>query len=181
MELHPDIKEVILSEEKIRKRVRELAEQISEDYKGKTPVLVSVLKGSVIFLSDLLRFMKINPKIDFIGVSSYQGKTQTTGEVRLVMDLKDPIYGEDVIIVEDIVDTGLTLEYLRENLLTRKPSSLRICVLLDKIEARKVDVPIDYRGFVIPNKFVVGYGLDYDERYRNIPYIGVLKEEVYKR
>ncbi|RLD16501.1 MAG: hypoxanthine phosphoribosyltransferase, partial [Caldiserica bacterium] len=177
----PDIKEVILTEEKIRKRVKELAEEISEDYKNKVPVLISVLKGSVIFLSDLLRFMKINPKVDFIGVSSYQGKTQATGEVRLIMDLKDPIYGEDVIIIEDIVDTGLTLEYLRENLLTRKPSSLKVCVLLDKIEARKLDVPIDYRGFVIPNRFVVGYGLDYGERYRNLPYIGVLKEEVYKR
>ncbi|MDI6641185.1 MAG: hypoxanthine phosphoribosyltransferase [Elusimicrobiota bacterium] len=166
---------VLLTGEQIQKRVRELAKQISADYKGNQPMLVSILKGSIVFLSDLIRNLDITCMIDFVAISSYFGETESSGVVRQLLDLRENPVNKDLLIVEDIVDTGTTLDYLRKNLLTRNPKSLKICVLLDKREKRQIDVPIDYTGFVIPDKFVVGYGLDYQEKYRNLPYVGVLK------
>jgi hypoxanthine phosphoribosyltransferase len=166
-----------ISEKLIQQKVSFLAKKISDDYKkeGVEKILVvGILKGSVIFLSDLVRKLKIYSEIDFIALSSYQG-LKTTGVVRQLLDLRESPVGKDILIVEDIVDTGYTLKYLKENLLTRKPRSVKICVLLDKIECRKVDIKIDYKGFVIPNKFVVGYGLDCNEMYRNLPYIATVK------
>ncbi len=171
----PDIKEVLFSPEAIQKRVAELGERISADYKGRNLLVVGVLKGSVIFLADLLRALKTPVNLDFVGVSSYAG-TRSTGVVQFTLDLRSSPEGRDVLLVEDIVDTGLTLSYLRENLLTRKPRSLEICAFLDKPECRKAQVPVKYVGFGIPNKFVIGYGLDYNELYRNLPYVGVLRQ-----
>ena len=171
---HPEIEEVLLSPEKIQKRIRELGERISEDYRGRRLLVVGVLKGSVIFLADLLRALTGDVAIDFVGVASYSGR-QSTGAVRFTLDLRENPEGKDVLLVEDIVDTGLTLSYLHHNIQTRKPRSLEICALLDKPECRKTQVPVKYTGFTIPNKFVVGYGLDYNEMYRNLPYVGVLK------
>ncbi|MFH1352336.1 MAG: hypoxanthine phosphoribosyltransferase [bacterium] len=178
---HPDIKEILLTEKQIHKRVGELASEINRDYRGKEPVLVPVLKGAVVFMCDLMRQLTMYHVVDFIGVSSYADSTESSGVVRLLMDLRESIVDRDVLIVEDIVDTGLTLSYLRRNLLTRKPRSLKICVLLDKKECRKKNIKIDYTGFVIPDKFCVGYGLDYGQLYRNLSYIGVLRSEIYRR
>jgi len=177
---HPDIKEILLSEAAIKKKVRQLGKKLNKDYKGKNPILVSVLKGSVVFLCDLIRELDFSPVIDFISVSSYADSTESSGVVRLLMDLRESIVGRDVIIIEDIVDTGLTLSYLKRNFLTRKPKSLKICVLLDKKECRVKNIDINYVGFVIPNKYCVGYGLDYAQIYRHLPYIGVLKPEIYR-
>ncbi|MEW6040766.1 MAG: hypoxanthine phosphoribosyltransferase [Elusimicrobiota bacterium] len=171
---YKEIKKILLTEEQIKKRVTELAEQITSDYKNKNPILVSILKGSIIFLSDLIRQLKIKCSIDFVAISSYEGDTESSGVVRQLLDLRESPVGQDILVIEDIVDTGMTLNYLRNNLLTRNPKSLKICVLLDKKESRKIQVPLDYVGFVIPNEFVVGYGLDYKELYRDLPYIGVL-------
>ncbi|MHB9154975.1 MAG: hypoxanthine phosphoribosyltransferase [Endomicrobiales bacterium] len=168
---HP--KEVLISARKIQRRVKYLAHKISRDYANKEVLLVSVLKGSVIFLADLLRHLEINCAVDFISVSSYKG-TESTGVVQLLNDLRENPVGKHLLLVEDIVDSGYTLAYLRRNLLTRKCASLRTCVLLDKEESRKTPVPVEYRGFAIPDAFVVGYGLDYQEEYRGLPYIAVL-------
>jgi len=162
---------------KIEARVRELGREISSDYKGLQPILVSILKGSFLFLADLTRAIDVPHEIDFLSVSSYGSSTQSSGVVRLLKDLGTNIEGRDVLVVEDIVDTGLTWQYIRKNLFTRNPSSLRIVTLLDKRGRRLVDVPVDYVGFVIPDRFVVGYGLDYMERYRNLPYIGALEDK----
>ena len=161
--------------EDIQRRVAELGREISVDYDHTTPVLVSVLKGAVVFLADLMRHISIPNEIDFMSVSSYQGGTQSTGVVKILMDLKTNITDRDVLIVEDIIDTGLTLTYLEKILRARKPRSLRVCTLLNKADARTEDLEIDYVGFDIPNEFVIGYGLDYDEKYRNLPFIGVMK------
>lgn len=177
---HPDIKEILLTENQIRKKVAELAEKINRDYRRKEPILVSVLKGSVVFMCDLIRQLKIYHVVDFISVSSYADSTKSSGVVRLLMDLRESIVDRDVLIVEDIVDTGLTLAYLKRNFLTRNPRSVKICVLLDKKACRKKNVKIDYAGFVIPDRFCVGYGLDYRQLYRNLPYIGVLRSEIYR-
>jgi len=168
--------EVLLSEETIRQRVRELAADISRDYRGRTPVLIGILKGAVTFLADLMRELEVPCHLDFMAISSYGSGTQTSGVVKILKDLDQPIEGRDVIIVEDIVDSGLTLLYLTENLRTRRPASLRVCVLLDKYERRQVNVDLHYVGFTIPDRFVVGYGLDYAEDFRYLPYVGVLKE-----
>lgn len=168
--------EVYLTPEQIQKRVAELGAQISRDYEGQDLLLVAVLKGSVVFLADLMRHITIPHSIDFMATSSYGAATESTGVVRILKDLDIPITGRNVLIVEDIVDTGYTLDYLRRMLLEREPASLRVVCLLDKRERRLVDVPIDYVGFVIPNAFVVGYGLDYAELYRNLPYIAIPKE-----
>ncbi len=168
--------EVFLTEEQIQKRVAELGAQISRDYEGQDLHLVAVLKGSVVFLADLMRHITIPHSIDFMATSSYGATTESTGIVRILKDLDMPITERNVLIVEDIVDTGYTLDYLRRILLERAPASLKIVCLLDKRERREVDVPIDYVGFEIPNAFVVGYGLDYAELYRNLPYIAVPKE-----
>ena len=168
------IGKVIMPAEEIRRKVRELGERISRDYADKDPVLIGVLKGSVVFLADLMRAISIPHRVDFMAVSSYGSGTKTSGVVRITKDLDESITGQDVLVVEDIVDTGLTLSYLLDILQARNPKSLRVCALLDKPARRKVDVPIAYRGFEIPDTFVVGYGLDYDQRYRNLPDIRAL-------
>jgi hypoxanthine phosphoribosyltransferase len=169
-----NIQDVVISEEQLKAKVRELAAQISEDYKGKDLVLVGVLKGAVMFMVDLARALELPLEMDFMAVSSYGASTSSSGVVRIIKDLDASIEGRDILIVEDIVDTGLTLKYICDNLLTREPSSLRICALLNKHKERKADVKIDYVGFDLPDKFVVGYGLDYAENYRNLPFIGLL-------
>lgn len=174
-----DIERVLISEKAIQQKVRELGEQISKDYAGKNLMLVSVLKGSVVFMADLMRAIKINCKIDFMCVSSYGSGTQTSGEVRLIKDLSTPLEGCDLLIVEDILDSGMTLDYITRILNERKPKSIKICTLLDKPSRRKAKIYADYSGFEVPDEFVVGYGLDYDERYRNVPFIGVLDPHVY--
>jgi hypoxanthine phosphoribosyltransferase len=177
--LHDDVEEILLDSESVANRVAELGAQLSADYTGRDPVLVSVLKGALIFLADLMRAMDVSSSIDLMEVSSYGAATESSGQVRILKDLSKPIEGRDVIIVEDIIDTGLTLNYLLRYLWERHPASIRVCCLLDKPARRLVEIPIDYTGFTIPDRFVIGYGLDYDERYRNLPYIGVLKPSVY--
>ena len=178
--MNNSIKEILITEEEIKKRVKELGKEISMDYSGKDVVLVGVLKGSVVFTADLIRSMDIDVTMDFIAVSSYGASTESSGVVRLLKDLDFDIEGKDVIIVEDIIDTGTTLKYLREYLMARKPNSLKICCLLDKPERRKVDIQADYVGFKIPDYFVVGYGIDYAEMFRCLPYVGIVKEESLK-
>ena len=177
--MHDDVEAILLTEEQIRERVAELGQQLATDYVGRFPVLVSVLKGSFIFLSDLIRSMPVPLSIDLMELSSYGASTESSGQVRILKDLSGPISGRDVIVVEDIIDTGLTLNYLLHYLRDRSPSSVTICCLLDKPARRLAEIQIDYRGFTIPDRFVIGYGLDYDERYRNLPYIGVLRPSVY--
>jgi len=178
--LADDVARVLISEEELKAKVKELAGQISEDYAGKNPLIVSVLKGATIFVADLIREMDIHLGIDFIATSSYGNGDTSTGVVRILMDLESSISGRHVLVVEDIVDTGHTLNYLLNMLSAREPASLRLCVLLDKPERREVKVKADYVGFQIPDLFVVGYGLDYAEKYRNLPYVGVLKPELYR-
>lgn len=179
MSLHDDVEEILLDTPAIDARVAELGAQLSNDYAGRDPVLVSVLKGSLVFLADLMRAMDLPSSIDLMEVSSYGAGTETSGQVRILKDLSKPIEGRDVIVVEDIIDTGLTLNYLLRYLAERHPASIKVCCLLDKPARRLAEIVIDYRGFTIPDRFVIGYGLDYDERYRNLPYIGVLKPAVY--
>jgi hypoxanthine phosphoribosyltransferase len=168
--------QTLISGERLKKKVKELALQISEDYKDKNPILVGILKGSFVFLADLTRELKISHQIDFVSVASYGSRKKASGVVRLLKDLSTNIEGKDVIIVEDIIDSGLTLNYIRNNLLTRNPRSLEVVTLLDKKKERKVKIPLKYAGFSIPDCFVVGYGLDYDEQYRNLPYVTKLEE-----
>lgn len=176
-----DIREILLSEEQIQTKVREMGAQISADYAGKEPLLVSVLRGSIMFMADLTRQIQPFCEIDFMVVSSYGAGTTSSGQVRILKDLTDSIEGRDVIVVEDILDSGNTLSYLLEVLRTRKPASIRLCTLLDKPSRRIKPIRADYVGFEIPDAFVVGYGMDYRERYRNLPYIGILKPEVYEK
>ncbi|NLW71020.1 MAG: hypoxanthine phosphoribosyltransferase [Eubacteriaceae bacterium] len=180
-EMKDDIKKVLYSQQQISERLEQLGEKLTADYAGKNPLVLCVLKGGSVFMADIVRSMKVQLQMDFMAVSSYSG-TATTGEVRVVKDLESSIEGREILIVEDIVDTGLTLSYLIQQLSSRKPASINICALLlkkktDPSEQRHVDVK--YVGFECPDEFVVGYGLDYNEKYRNLPYIGVLKEEVY--
>ncbi len=178
--MHTDIDKVLIAKEQIQARVRELGTQISADYRDESNLLlVGVLKGCTMFMMDLVREIDVPVTFDFIAVASYGQSTESSGAVRMLKDLDADLAGRNVLIVEDIIDSGLTLAYLRGQLLGRGPASLRICTLLNKPERRATDVPVDYLGFDIPNEFVVGYGLDYAERYRNLPYIGVLKPEVY--
>jgi hypoxanthine phosphoribosyltransferase len=168
--------EKLIGEAELQARVKELGEQISEDYRGKDLLLLCILKGAVLFLTDLMRQITIPHEIDFLAVSSYGKQVrESTGVVRIVKDLDEPIAGRHVLIVEDIIDTGHTLSYITNNLSTRRPASLKICTLLDKQERRQVDIPIDYVGFFIPDRFVFGYGLDLDEKFRELPFIGVVK------
>ncbi len=176
-----DIAEVLLSEEQISEIVKKLGKQITEDYKGKNLLVVSVLKGSIMFMADLLREIKIHCKIDFMAVSSYGSGTATSGSVKIIKDLNIDLSGYDLLIVEDILDSGVTLSNLRDLLMTRKPASFKICTFLDKPERRKADVYADYVGAEIPDAFVVGYGLDYDEKYRNLPFLGILDPKVYTK
>lgn len=181
LEIKDSIEKVLISEEELQKKVAELGAKISEDYKGKDLVLVGVLKGAVFFMADLVKNIDIHCEIDFMGVSSYGGGTVSTGIVKIIKDLDKSIKGRDVLIVEDILDTGLTLAYLIEHFAVSEPNSIEIVTLLDKPENREKEVKAKYTGFTIPNEFVVGYGLDYDEKYRNIKYIGTLKPEVYSK
>ncbi len=173
------VERILISGEEIQKRVAELGRQISADYAGKTPFLVAVLKGAFVFLADFCRHLTVPHEIHFMAISSYGSATQSSGVVRILMDLPASPEGKDVLIIEDIVDSGRTLDYILRNLRTRNPASLRVCTLLSKPGRREIQVPLDYIGFEIPDEFVLGYGLDYDERYRNLPYIGVLKAEYY--
>jgi hypoxanthine phosphoribosyltransferase len=174
-----DLAEVLISSDEIQTRVRALGEQIAADYDGKKPILVGVLRGAIVFMVDLIRAMDIPLQVDFMAVSSYGSSTKSSGVVRILKDLDTVIEGRHVIIIEDIIDSGLTLKYVTEILWARHPASLRIVTLLDKPANRRVQIDVDYVGFAIANKFVVGYGLDFAEVYRNLPYIGVLKPEAY--
>jgi hypoxanthine phosphoribosyltransferase len=177
--LSADVSTVLVSADALRKRIAELGAAISRDYVGRDPLMVGVLKGAVMFMVDLARQIDLPLEVDFMAVSSYGTSTQSTGVVRILKDLDQAIDGRHVIVVEDIVDTGLTLRYIVENLRDRSPASVRICALLRKQKAREIGPEIDYVGFEIPDEFVVGYGLDYAEQYRNLPFIGVLRPEVY--
>ena len=179
-DMKDDIGEVLFSEEKIASIVRNLGRQISEDYVGKNLFMVSVLKGSLVFMADLMRAVTIPCSIDFLSVSSYGNGTASSGEVRILKDLDCSLEGKDLLIVEDILDSGMTLSFLLKTLSARNPASIRLCTFLDKPERRRVDIRPDYVGAEVPDKFIVGYGLDYAEKYRNLPYIGVLKPEVYE-
>lgn len=170
------IKDVMISETDIKDRVKKLAEQIENDFNNEPIILIVVLKGSFIFAADLMRKMKGDIKIDFISVSSYGDETESTGKVRLLKDLDANITDQNVLVVEDIIDSGLTLQFLRGHLKAHKPKQIKICTLLDKPERRKVDLPVDYVGFVIPDEFIVGYGIDYAQMYRNLPYISTVEE-----
>ena len=182
MSMHDDIQEILVTEQQLKDRCAELGAAISRDYAGKDLLLVSILKGAVVFMADLMRAVSIPCKIDFMVVSSYGGaNTCSTGLVKIVKDLDADLSGKDVLIVEDILDTGVTLSNLVPMLRLRNPNSVRICTILDKPSRRKADIQADYTGFTVPDAFVVGYGLDYDEKYRNLPYVGVLKPEVYSK
>ena len=181
-DMNNDIAKVLISEEQLQAKVAELGAQISRDYEGKDLLLVSILKGSVVFMADLMRAITEPCSIDFMVVSSYGGaNTTSTGLVKIVKDLDQDLSGKDVLIVEDILDTGVTLSNLVPMLKMRNPNSVKICTILDKPSRRKADIQPDYEGFQVPDEFVVGYGLDYDEKYRNLPYVGVLKPAVYEK
>lgn len=173
-----DIERILISEEELREKVSEIGKKISRDFEGKDPIFVGVLKGCFIFMADLMRYVDISCSMDFMSVSSYSG-TSSTGAVKINKDLGEDIEGRHLIIVEDILDSGVTLSYLKQYLMVRKPASITIATLMDKPARRKADIYADYSCFEIPDAFVVGYGLDYNERYRNLPYIGVLKPEIY--
>lgn len=178
--MHQDMEKILISAAEIKEKIDELGRAISRDYSGKYPLVVGILKGASVFMADLIRAMSIDVQIDFMAVSSYGASSKSTGVVRILKDLEQNIEGRHVLIVEDIVDTGLTLNYLLEILKARGPASVRVCTLLDKPSRREINVPVDYNGFSIPDEFVVGYGLDYREKYRNLPEIYVLKKGVYK-
>jgi hypoxanthine phosphoribosyltransferase len=169
---------VLIDEERLRSRVAELGEEISVDYAGRDLLLIGVLKGAVFFMADLMRHLTVTCEVDFMAISSYGAATDSSGVVRILKDLDINIVGRDVLVVEDIIDSGLTLSYLMRNLEAREPASLEICALLTKPERREIDVPVRYVGFEIPNRFVIGYGLDFAERYRNLPYVGVLDPDL---
>lgn len=168
--------EILITKEEIEKEVARLAQEISRDYQGKHPLLLGILKGSFIFMADLIRFLDIPAEVDFVSLSSYGSARVTSGEIKVVQGLRCPVKGRDVLVIEDIVDTGLTVGYFLDYLKKRKPSSLKLCALFDKPSRRRVSVPIDYRGFTIPNRFVVGYGLDYNERFRHLPHLCVVED-----
>ncbi|MCC8356625.1 MAG: hypoxanthine phosphoribosyltransferase [Oscillospiraceae bacterium] len=177
--MREDLETIFASEEELQERVRALGAQITRDYQGKTPLFVGVLKGCFIFMADLVRACDVKCTVDFMVVSSYGDGTTSTGAVKIVKDLSENVEGRDIIIVEDILDSGNTLSYLKKYMEARKPASIRIVTLMDKPDRRTADVTADYVGFEIPDAFVVGYGLDYQQQYRNLPYIGVLKPEIY--
>jgi hypoxanthine phosphoribosyltransferase len=172
--------EVLITAEQLQRRVAELGAQITQEYAGKRLLLLGVLKGAVIFLVDLARQIQLSLEIDFMAISSYGASTQSSGIVRILKDLEDSVEGQHILVVEDIVDSGLTLDYLHRSLAARGPASIKVCGLLLKDRPRELSVEIDYVGFTIPDRFVVGYGLDFAERYRNLPYIGVLRPELYQ-
>ncbi|MEW9123984.1 MAG: hypoxanthine phosphoribosyltransferase, partial [Thermotaleaceae bacterium] len=173
-----EIHKILFTEAQIEEKIEELAAKITEDYRERDLVLIGVLKGANVFMSDLMRKIKLPVSIDFIAVSSYGLATESSGVVRILKDLDHSIEGKDILIIEDIIDSGLTLHYLHHNLLSRKPNSFKICALLDKPERRKVEINVDYKGFDIPDEFIVGYGIDYAEKYRNLPFIAILDKSV---
>ena len=177
--MYKDFEKVLVNKQDLQKRITELAKEMDELYKNSNPLFICILKGSVFFTADLLKTLTIPCEMEFMAVSSYGSDTKTSGEVKLIKDLNVPIQDRDVVIIEDIIDSGNTLSYLKRLLEQRSPKSVKICTLLDKPERRKVDLSADFVGFVIPDEFVVGYGLDYDEKYRNLPFVGVLKPSVY--
>lgn len=179
MGLADDVDEILIPEEVLQDRIREIGRRISTEYNSKEPLLVGILTGAFVFMSDLLRAISIPCQVDFMAISSYGTGTESSGIVRILKDLDQTIEGRHVLIVDDIIDTGLTMDYLLETLKARYPASLRVCALLDKRPRRRREVLIDFRGFEIPDKFVIGYGLDFSGRYRNLPFIGVLKPELY--
>jgi len=177
-ELERGVSEVLIDEDTLRNRIDELGEEISRDYAGREPLLIGVLKGAVFFMADLMRQLTVPCEVDFMAISSYGASTDSSGVVRILKDLDINIEGRDVLVVEDIIDSGLTLSYLMRNLESREPASLEVCALMTKPERREIDVPVRYVGFEIPNRFVIGYGLDFGERYRNLPYVGVLDPDL---
>ena len=179
--LENDIKKILISHDEIVTAARELGQKLTKDYQGKNPILVGILKGSVPFMAELIKHIDTHIELDFMFVSSYHGGTSSTGVINIIKDMDQDIKGRDILFVEDIIDTGKTLKSLKELFEGRQPASVKIATLLDKPEGRLVEIEADYTCFTIPNEFVVGYGLDYDENYRNLPYIGVLKEEVYSK
>ena len=181
MELEDDIAEVLISEDALAARIAEMGAQISQDYAGKEVMLICILKGANLFMADLARQISVPVSYDFVAVSSYGADTKSSGVVRILKDLDESVESRHVLVVEDIVDTGLTLRlsYLLENLRSRRAASVKVCTLLDKPSRRRVDVPVDYRGFTVEDQFVVGYGMDYQGRYRNLPFVGLLKPEIY--
>jgi hypoxanthine phosphoribosyltransferase len=174
------VREVLFSEQQIQKRIAELGQVISQDYAGRNPLLLGVLKGVLFFMADLLRQVSIPVEVDFIAVSNYSNEARAQGYVRVLKDLEMPINERHVLFVEDMIDTGLTLNYLLRNLRERQPASLEVCALFMKSEKRLIDIPVKYKGFDMPDRFVVGYGLDYQEKYRNLPFVGLLKPEVFQ-
>lgn len=176
--MHKDVKKVLFSEEEITQRCKELGKQISEDYEGKNPLFVALLRGSVPFFAELIKRIEVDCEYDFMVVSSYEG-TESQGNIKIVMDLSKSIVGKDVILVEDIVDTGKTLDRVKKMMFDKGANSVKIVTLLDKKERRTVEIEADYVGFSCPNEFVIGYGLDFNQKYRNLPFVGVLKEECY--
>ncbi len=179
--MHNDIQEVLLTEQMLKDKVAELGAQITRDYADKEIFAIGILRGAVVFMADLIRAIERPVQIDFMAVSSYGMQADSSGIVRILKDLDSSITGKHVLIIEDIIDSGQTLSYLIKNLSERKPASIRLCTLMNKPERRKVDLPVQYVGFEIPNEFVVGYGLDYAEKYRNLPYLGILKRSVYEK
>lgn len=178
--MHNDIEKILYSEQDIKEKVKEIGGQISRDYKDKNPLLISILKGGVVFLADIMRAVSIPVEIEFMGVASYGNSTKSTGVVQITKDCNIDISDRHVLIIEDIVDTGLSLNYILRYLKGKNPRSLRICVLLDKVDTHEPDIEMAYKAFDVPDEFIVGYGLDYDEKYRNLPYIGILKKEIYQ-
>ena len=176
-----DVERILITSEEIGARVRELVQQITNDYAGQEILMIGVLRGAVIFMADLARSIKRPMDIDFMAITSYGLSTNSSGVVRIIKDLDEVVEGRHILIIEDIIDSGLTLNYLVDNIKSRKPASVRICTLLSKPDRRKVNVTVDYNGFIIPDHFVVGYGLDYAGKYRNLPFIGVLKPEIYQK
>lgn len=175
-----DIEKILIDEKTLAKRVKELGREICNDYIDEEIIMIGILKGSSVFMADLVRQIDIPVYMDYMVVSSYGNSAQTSGAVRIIKDLEENIDGKNIIIVEDIIDTGLTLSYLRKSLLARNPKSIKICTLLDKPARREVEMLIDYKGFEVPDEFIIGYGIDYAEKYRNLPYVGVLKRETYE-
>ena len=176
-----DVERILITSEEIGARVRELGQQITNDYAGQEILMIGVLRGAVIFMADLARSIKRPMDIDFMAITSYGLSTNSSGVERIIKDLDEVVEGRHILIIEDIIDSGLTLNYLVDNIKSRKPASVRICTLLSKPDRRKVNVTVDYNGFIIPDHFVVGYGLDYAGKYRNLPFIGVLKPEIYQK
>jgi hypoxanthine phosphoribosyltransferase len=175
-----DIQEILITQEELHQRISLIGQAVSRDYLGRNPLIVGVLKGVVFFMADLLRALTIPVEIDFIAVSSYTPESRDQGYVRMVKDLEFPIIDRHVLFIEDVIDTGLTLNYILENLRARKPASLDVCVLFNKPDHRLIDIPLRYKGFDLPDRFVVGYGLDYREKYRNLPFVGLLKPHIFQ-